>query len=41
MKQTLLAALHTALRPVRAMTIAYRHVFAGTKVETPMNWKDI
>lgn len=33
--------LHWALRPVRALGIAYSYVLIGEKVETPINWKDI
>lgn len=32
---------HWALRPLRAMQIAYGHVLRGTKVQHPLNWKDI
>lgn len=35
------AVMHWALRPVRALILAYRHVLAGEKVATPFHWKDI
>lgn len=33
--------IHWALRPMRALRLAYGHVLRGTKVTNPMNWKDI
>ena len=36
-----LAALHWALRPVRAIVLAYGYVLSGEKVTTTINWKDI
>lgn len=33
--------IRTALRPARALRLAYGHVLTGTKVTTPTAWKDI
>lgn len=33
--------LNPLLRPVRALSIAYRYVFTGTKINQPYSWKDI
>lgn len=41
MKQIAIDILHWALRPVRALILAYRYVLTGTKVEKPFQWKDI
>ncbi|WNL50725.1 hypothetical protein RPALISO_138 [Ruegeria phage RpAliso] len=40
-RDVLAPVLHWALRPVRAMILAYRHVLSGIPVETPYNWKEI
>lgn len=40
-RTAILAALHWALRPVRAIALAYSYVLSGKKVTTPINWKDI
>jgi hypothetical protein len=41
LRAVVLAALHWALRPVRALILAYSYVLTGEKVTTPVNWKDI
>lgn len=33
--------IHLALRPIRALVIAYSYVLSGEKVDKPINWRDI
>lgn len=40
-RAAVLAVLHWALRPVRALILAYSYVLSGEKVTTPINWKAI
>lgn len=33
--------IRTAMRPARALALAYSYVLTGQKVKTPTAWKDI